>query len=123
MPGMFKSNDDPKQSYQHAVETLILMGLAGKKDVYPKQLSAGEQKRVVISRALINNPEIILADEPTSDLDTKTEQEVMALLREINSRGVTIIMVTHSLQLLPCASRAFEMEDGKLNAMALAKIC
>jgi len=114
LPKMFDTKDRTRDSFGKALETLTIMGLAGKKDVYPKQLSAGEQKRVVISRSLINNPEIIIADEPTSDLDNNTEKEVMGLLQKINSGGVTILMVTHSLQLLPFATRAFEMEGGNL---------
>ncbi len=90
------------------------MGLADKRNVYPRQLSAGEQKRVVISRSLINDPKIVLADEPTSDLDNRTEKEVMGLLKEVNTRGVAFLMVTHNLQLLPFATRAFEMENGLL---------
>ena len=93
---------------------LNLMGLSSKLEVYPKQLSAGEQKRVVIARALVNQPQLILADEPTSDLDEQTEKEVMGLLRDINSSGVTFLIVTHSLELVPYATRAFRMENGSL---------
>ena len=114
LPKMFDTKDSMRDSYGKALETLTIMGLAGKKDVYPKQLSAGEQKRVVISRSLINDPEIIIADEPTSDLDNNTEKEVMDLLQKINSKGVTVLMVTHSLLILPFATRAFEMESGSL---------
>ncbi len=114
LPAYFASKNGLKETYRRADEVLKLIGLSDKKNVYPRQLSAGEQKRVVVSRSLINNPKIILADEPTSDLDYKTEKEVMLLLKEINSRGVAFLMVTHSLQLLPFASRAFEMENGRL---------
>ncbi len=114
LPAYFASKNGLKETYRRADEVLNLIGLSDKKNVYPRQLSAGEQKRVVVSRSLINNPQIILADEPTSDLDYKTEKEVMLLLKEINSRGVAFLMVTHSLQLLPFASRAFEMENGRL---------
>ena len=91
------------------------LGLSDKADVFPKQLSAGEQKRVVIARSLINEPSLILADEPTSDLDAKTETEVMSILRGINADGVTFLIVTHSLDLVEFATRAFEMEHGILN--------
>lgn len=84
---------------------------------FPKQLSAGEQKRVVIARALINHPAVILADEPTSDLDSQTEQEIMAILKGVNAAGVTLLMVTHNLQLLPYASRTFRMDNGALIAL------
>jgi len=82
--------------------------------VYPRQLSAGEIKRVVLARSLINQPQLVLADEPTSDLDERTEEEVMGILRDINARGVTFLIVTHSLGLIPFATRAFEMQGGSL---------
>ena len=107
-----KINNDP---FQEAAELLKTVGLEKKMDVYPRQLSAGEQKRVVIVRSLINNPDIILADEPTSDLDEQTEEEIMELLRRINRQGVTFLMVTHSLHLTGYADRAFEMLNNSLS--------
>jgi ABC-type lipoprotein export system ATPase subunit len=115
IPGLFVMKESRKQSHGKAIELLNKLGLSEKTNVYPRQLSAGEQKRVVIIRSLINNPDMIMADEPTSDLDNKTEFEVMNLLKELNYDGVTFLMVTHSLQLIPFATRAFEMEDGVLN--------
>jgi ABC-type lipoprotein export system ATPase subunit len=102
---------------RRAQELLNMLGLASKSDVYPRQLSAGEQKRVVIARSLLNQPQIILADEPTSDLDNHTEKEVMNILRDINKQGVTFLIVTHSLDLISFAHRAFEMESGKLKTV------
>jgi ABC-type lipoprotein export system ATPase subunit len=113
-PSFFVSNNGNKASTQKGMEILEMVGLADKKNVYPRQLSAGEQKRVVISRALINDPKIVLADEPTSDLDVNTEKEIMAMLKEANTRGVAFLMVTHSLQLLPFSTKAFEMNNGVL---------
>ncbi len=107
-----KINNDP---FQEAAELLKTVGLEKKMDVYPRQLSAGEQKRVVIVRSLINNPDIVLADEPTSDLDEQTEEEIMELLRRINRQGVTFLMVTHSLHLTGYADRAFEMLNNSLS--------
>ncbi len=100
---------------ERAEDILKTLGLASKLDVYPRQLSAGEQKRVVIARSLINKPQLILADEPTSDLDSRTEKEVMTIIRDINAGGVTFLIVTHNLDLVEFADRAFEMENGKLN--------
>jgi ABC-type lipoprotein export system ATPase subunit len=97
-----------------AEELLGTLGLAKKLGVYPKQLSAGEQKRVAIARSLVNRPQLILADEPTSDLDNRTEKEVMSILRDINAGGVTFLIVTHSLDLIAFATRAYEMENGRL---------
>jgi putative ABC transport system ATP-binding protein len=114
LPTIFASPQG-KQAVDEKVKNILkLMGLGSKLDVYPKQLSAGEQKRVVIARALINQPQLVLADEPTSDLDEQTEKEVMELLRNINASGVTFLIVTHSLELVPYATRAFRMENGGL---------
>jgi ABC-type lipoprotein export system ATPase subunit len=115
LPSIFTNGKGSKASNEKAMQLLDMLGLAKKSDAYPKQLSAGEQKRVVIARSLINQPSIILADEPTSDLDNRTEKEVMDILRDINTSGVTFLIVTHNLELITFATRAFEMEDGNLN--------
>jgi ABC-type lipoprotein export system ATPase subunit len=114
LPAIFGIRDAKKNAEFRAVELLRTVGLVSKLNVYPKQLSAGEQKRVVIARSLINRPKIILADEPTSDLDEQTELEIMDLLRVINKTGVTCLMVTHSLQLVSYSTRAFSMQNGGL---------
>ncbi len=80
----------------------------------PLELSGGEQQRVAIARALINNPQILLADEPTSDLDTKTSQQIIDLLWEANKKGCTVIIATHDPRILKRASLGVEMEDGKI---------
>jgi ABC-type lipoprotein export system ATPase subunit len=116
LPSIFAPRNG-RDSSQRAAELIKSLGLATKMDVHPKQLSAGEQKRVVIARSLMNHPDMILADEPTSDLDEQTESEVMQMLREINKSGVAFLMVTHSLQLVPYASRAFRMENGLLSQL------
>jgi ABC-type lipoprotein export system ATPase subunit len=103
-----------KDAYDRATRLLKMMGLGDRMGAYPRQLSAGEQKRVVVARALINKPEILLADEPTSDLDERTEQEVMAMLRDINQSGVTILMVTHSSELIGNATRVLTVDNGAL---------
>ncbi|OGO06575.1 MAG: hypothetical protein A2Y92_04475 [Chloroflexi bacterium RBG_13_57_8] len=118
LPAIFSNGDRPKAAGERAAELLASLGLSGKTDVYPRQLSAGEQKRAVIARSLINRPELVLADEPTSDLDGDTEREVMAILRAINAGGTTFLIVTHSLELIDFASRAFEMDNGHLRRLA-----
>ena len=120
LPSIFANGNASKAAGERAVRLLDTLGLASKADVYPRQLSAGEQKRVVIARSLINQPRLILADEPTSDLDTRTEKEVMGILRDINSSGVTFLIVTHSLELIAFATRAFEMDNGNLNRITSA---
>ena len=82
---------------------------------YPRQLSAGQQQRVVIARALMNQPEVLLADEPTSNLDEKTELEIMELFRELHANlNITVVMVTHTRQLISYGTRAVEMAEGKI---------
>lgn len=111
LPAIFTQR---KEVSSRAMMLLEMVGLADKKDVYPRQLSVGEQKRIVLARSLINEPQLILADEPTSDLDDRTEQEVMGILRELNAKGVTFLIVSHNQQLIPFATRALHMENGKL---------
>lgn len=93
-------------------ELLNSVGIGKKERSYPRQLSSGEQKRVVIARSLMNHPEILLADEPTADLDVSTEQEIMSLFKVIHSGGVTVVMVTHSLELMPFATWVLDMDNA-----------
>ncbi len=91
------------------------VGLSEKMLAYPRQLSAGQQQRVVIARALLNEPDLLLADEPTSNLDEQTEQEIMELFREIHARTrVTIVLVTHTAQLVRYGNRSLQMADGRI---------
>lgn len=120
LPHDFMSQNGRRSVSERAFQLLTMVGLGDRLEAYPKQLSAGEQKRAVIARALINEPQILLADEPTSDLDEKTEQEIMSLLMNIQSGGVTVIMVTHNLQLVPFATRAFKMENSSLHEISSA---
>jgi putative ABC transport system ATP-binding protein len=100
---------------ERAAKLLERVGLAERRYAYPRQLSAGQQQRVVIARALINQPQVLLADEPTSNLDAETEREIMALFGEIQAIGeLTVLMVTHAPRLVPQASRVVEMASGAL---------
>lgn len=99
---------------QHAKELLEKVGLSEKIMSYPSQLSGGEQRRVAIARSLMNTPEIILADEPTGDLDEETEKDIMQLFREINNDGTTLLIVTHSSDLALNAGTRYMMSKGKL---------
>jgi putative ABC transport system ATP-binding protein len=99
-----------KQS--RAKEALEQVGLAAKIDRLPNQLSGGEQERVAIARAIVNNPHILLADEPTGNLDSKTSEEVMGLFRELNKNGQTVVMVTHNPENCTYADRTIQLRDG-----------
>ncbi len=120
LPASFSNGNGRKIAGERAEELLGSLGLASKLDVYPRQLSAGEQKRTIIARSLINQPKLVLADEPTSDLDNRTEKEVMEIFREVNLKGVTFLIVTHSLDLISFGTRAFEMDNGRLNRLSRA---
>jgi putative ABC transport system ATP-binding protein len=97
---------------EKADRVLASVGLAGREDHYPSQLSGGQQQRVAIARALINEPEVLLADEPTGNLDSRTSVEIMAIFQQLNERGITVIMVTHEPDIAAYAKRNVMMRDG-----------
>jgi ABC-type lipoprotein export system ATPase subunit len=105
---------DPGDSYQRAIELLEKTGLSDRAHAYPRTLSSGEMKRAAIARALMNGPTLLIADEPTGDLDVDTEYDIMELFRQLNEEGKTIVMVTHNPDLIPYGSRIFRMEKGSM---------
>jgi putative ABC transport system ATP-binding protein len=100
------------QLREKAERVLAAVGLEGRGDHTPSQLSGGQQQRVAIARALINDPEVLLADEPTGNLDSRTSVEVMGIFQALNDRGITIIMVTHEADIASYARRNIVMKDG-----------
>src|SRR5438874_7380863 len=97
---------------ERADRVLASVGLNGREDHHPSQLSGGQQQRVAIARALINEPEVVLADEPTGNLDSRTSVEIMAIFQQLNERGITVIMVTHEPDIAAYAKRNVMMRDG-----------
>jgi putative ABC transport system ATP-binding protein len=106
-----KSN---REQLKMAEEILEKMGLKGKGRRLPDQLSGGEQERVAIARALVNSPPILLADEPTGNLDSKTGKEIMELFKSLNKEGQTIVMVTHNPEYVAYSSRTIQLRDGRV---------
>ena len=105
----------PRQIRKQVPQILSLVGIADKAHKYPDELSAGEQQRVAIARAIVNNPVVLIADEPTGNLDPNTAWEIMDLLEQINLRGTTIVMVTHAKDIVDkMKKRVIAIEDGKI---------
>jgi putative ABC transport system ATP-binding protein/lipoprotein-releasing system ATP-binding protein len=115
LPTLFGSLKGDPTLEDKALEYLSLVGLDGKANALPGQLSGGQQRRVAIARALMNDPEMILADEPTGDLDEETEADIMELLHKVNKESnITFVLVTHSSELAARAERRLSMSHGKL---------
>lgn len=107
------SNAELREKAQRVLESV---GLQGRGDHHPSQLSGGQQQRVAIARALINDPEVLLADEPTGNLDSRTSVEVMGIFQSLNEKGITIIMVTHEPDIAAYARRNVVMRDGRVTS-------
>ncbi len=110
-----------KETNQRALEMLRLVGLAERANHRPCEMSGGEQQRVATARALINNPKIILADEPTGNLDTKTSREIMSLMKQLNrEKGQTFVVITHDAGVADVSDRMIFLRDGALEAVKTA---
>src|SRR5438045_6639893 len=113
LPLLYSTNQLSNAQLRASAERVLeAVGLQGRGDHYPSQLSGGQQQRVAIARALINEPQVLLADEPTGNLDSRTSVEIMAIFQQLNERGITVIMVTHEPDIAAYAKRNVLMRDG-----------
>ena len=112
---MIYANVKEKERKERAMQMLEKVGLKDKMDHYPNQMSGGQQQRVAIARAIVNNPTILLADEPTGALDQKTGAQVMELFHELNNEGRCIIMITHDVNIAKHANRIVRILDGNIS--------
>ena len=104
----------PAARRKQATALLTRLGMADRLNHHPSELSGGQQQRVAIARALVNQPSVILADEPTGNLDSRSNREIMTLFQELNAGGITIVMVTHDRDVAAFAGRVITMRDGKI---------
>jgi putative ABC transport system ATP-binding protein len=112
---MLYASVDGAERHRRATEALLSVGLAGREQNHPNQLSGGQQQRVAVARALVNNPALILADEPTGNLDSRTSVEVMEIFQRLNrEKGITLVLVTHELDIAQYAQRVVVFKDGKI---------
>lgn len=114
LPMLYAAVDGPERQ-ERALEALASVGLAGRENSHPNQLSGGQQQRVAVARALVNNPALILADEPTGNLDSRTSVEVMEIFQRLNrERGITLVLVTHEPDIAQYAQRVVVFRDGRV---------
>lgn len=115
LPLLYTEGISAKERRQRATEKLELVGLGNRLDHHPSQLSGGQQQRVAIARALVNDPDILMGDEPTGNLDSKTSREVIKLFRDLNEqKGITVILVTHDMNVAKNARRIVVLRDGEI---------
>ncbi len=115
LPMMYVRKTAPaREQHRQAMQALETVGLVDRAGHHPSQLSGGQQQRVAIARALVNRPALLLADEPTGNLDTQTSIEIMGVFQKLNDAGITIIMVTHELDIASYTKRSVVMRDGRI---------
>ena len=116
LPMLYRRGLTAKERRERAAEALRQVGLGDRLDHHPNQLSGGQQQRVAIARALVNNPSLLLADEPTGNLDTRTSIEVMEIFQRLNDQGLTIVLVTHEPDIAEYATRIVAFRDGRVRS-------
>ena len=114
LPMLYARGIRGRDQEERAFKALESVGLLDRADHHPNQLSGGQQQRVAIARALVNNPKLLLADEPTGNLDTRTSIEIMGVFQSLNAQGMTVIMVTHELDIAHYSARIVVMRDGRV---------
>ncbi len=117
LPLLYSNNHSSVQRREKAMDALAAVGLAERAGHYSNQLSGGQQQRVAIARSLVNDPVVILADEPTGNLDTRTSVEVMEIFQKLNEKGITVVLVTHETDIAQFATRNIVFRDGKISKM------
>lgn len=115
LPLLYSNKLSSSQRREKAIEALTAVGLVDRAGHYSSQLSGGQQQRVAIARSLVNDPVVILADEPTGNLDTRTSVEVMEIFQKLNEKGITVVLVTHELDIAQFAERNVVFKDGKIS--------
>lgn len=114
LPLLYNNKVNAKERRERAIKALDSVGLAERMNNMPNQLSGGQQQRVAIARALVNEPVVIMADEPTGNLDTRTSFDIMSIFQELNTKGITILMVTHEPDIARCAIDNVIFRDGRI---------
>lgn len=114
LPLFYNSNVSAEERRNRAIEAIKMVSLEDRTEHTPSQLSGGQQQRVAIARSLVNNPVMILADEATGNLDTRTAYEIMSIFQELNEQGITIVFVTHELDIASFSKRTIMLKDGKI---------
>jgi putative ABC transport system ATP-binding protein len=116
LPMLYAGVRSARERRERAREALAAVGLGERLDHHPNQLSGGQQQRVAIARALVNNPKLLLADEPTGNLDSRTSIEVMGIFQRLNARGLTIVLVTHEMDIAEYGTRILRFRDGRVQS-------
>jgi len=114
LPLMYNKKISSREMHERSIHALEAVGLADRGHHFPNQLSGGEQQRVAIARSLVNDPVVILADEPTGNLDTRTSLEVMAIFQKLNQQGITVVIVTHEADIAAFTKRNITFRDGRI---------
>jgi len=121
LPLLYSNSHSAAQRREKAMEALTAVGLSDRASHYSNQLSGGQQQRVAIARSLVNDPVVILADEPTGNLDTRTSVEVMEIFQKLNERGITVVLVTHELDIAQYTERNVVFKDGKISKVTMVE--